>query len=101
MIGNWLHSRSERQTSTPSISGSTRSMIAASGGRHRRQIERLLTGRGRQRLVARITQDHAQCPEDLGLVVADEHPRPDAHGDAPTRRGDRQRHGEARALPRE
>ena len=70
-----LHSRRRRQTSTPSPSGSTRSMIAASGGRSGGDVERLLAGLGGDRLEAGLAQDDLQRAQDLRLVVADEHAR--------------------------
>ena len=75
MIGMSLHSRSRRQSSMPSMSGSTRSMIAASGradgGAGRAPPRRC----GGQRLEAGVAQDHPQRAQDLRLVVADEHLR--------------------------
>ena len=53
MIGIGVHSRSCRQTSMPSPSGSTRSMIAASGGRTAALVERLLAVAGGIDLEAR------------------------------------------------
>ena len=50
-------------------------MIAASGAVHGGQVERLLAGVGGHHLEAGIAQDHPQRPQDLRLVVADEHPR--------------------------
>ena len=75
MIGISLHSRSRSVTSTPSMSGSIRSTIAAAGGLHRGRVERLLAAAGGDRLVAGVAEDHLQRAQDLRLVVADEDPR--------------------------
>ena len=42
------------------------------GVRDRGDVERLLAGAGRQRLVAGVAEDHPQRAQDLLLVVADE-----------------------------
>ena len=67
-----LHSRSRRQTSMPSPSGSTRSTIAASGGRTAARVERLLGRLGGHRLEAGLAQHDLQRAQDLRLVVADQ-----------------------------
>ncbi len=51
---------------------------------HRGCVERLLGRRGRDRLVAGFPQDHAERPQDLLLVVTDEHPRSGRVGHAGT-----------------
>ncbi len=73
MIGAFVHSRRVRVTSIPSPSGSTRSTIAASGGMQRREVERLLRRRRGHRLEPGVAQHDAQRPQDLRLVVDDEH----------------------------
>ena len=69
-----LHSRSRRQTSMPSMSGSTRSTIAASGGRTAARSSASSPRLGRDRLEARLAQHDLQRARDLRLVVADEDP---------------------------
>ena len=76
MIGISLHSRSRRVTSTPSMSGSIRSRIAASGGFTAARSSASSPRRRGHRLEAGVAEDHPQRPQDLRLVVADEDPRP-------------------------
>ena len=76
MIGIWLHSRSWRQTSTPSPSGSTRSMIAASGGCSAAPSSASCGGLRGDDVEAGLAQHDPQAAQDLQLVVADEHPWP-------------------------
>ena len=66
-------------TKTPSWSGRTRSTIAAAGGLQRRDIQRLLGGRRRWLLEARLAQDDPQRPEDLRLVVDHQNARTVVH----------------------
>ena len=72
MIGIAVHSRSCRQTSMPSPSGSTRSMIAACGGRTAALSSASAAVDGRVDLEAGVAQDHPQRAQDLRLVVADQ-----------------------------
>ena len=72
MIGIAVHSRSWRQTSMPSPSGSTRSMIAASGGRTAAWSSASAAVDGGVDLEAGVAQDDPQRAQDLRLVVADE-----------------------------
>ena len=74
MIGISLHSRIEREMSTPLPSGRIRSRIAASGGR-RDGVERVVGGLRGRHLEARFSQQDPQRAQDLALVVAHEHPR--------------------------
>ena len=98
-----------RVTSTPSPSGSTRSTIAASGGR---TAARSSASRGRlggDRLKARLAQHHLQRAQDLRLVVDHQHARRLAGVSAPAAHvawgrpaveraaGDRQRRGRCAA----
>ena len=76
MIGIFDHSRSCRVTSIPSPSGSTRSMMAASGGRTEARSMRLLGGLGHDRVEPGLAQQHLQRAHYLRLVVADQHARP-------------------------
>ena len=74
MIGISLHSRSRLVTSTPSMSGSIRSTIAAAGGLTAARSSASSPLSAGDRLVAGVAQDHLQRPQDLRLVVADEDP---------------------------
>ena len=66
---------------------------------HGREVKRLLAAVGGQRLEAGVAQDHAQRPQDLGLVIADEHDRLLTHAGTPLVHGEADH--EARALARQ
>ena len=89
--------------STPLPSGRIRSRIAASGGRTV-GVERVLRGLRGAHLEARIAQEHPERPQDLALVVADEHAPAHSLACSLGRRGgrsldrDRKLDDEARAL---
>ncbi len=110
MIGIVVHSRSWRHTSMPSPSGSTRSMIAACGGRTAALSSASRGGRGGIDLEAGVAQDDAQRAQDLRLVVADQDALLRAHVPEAVRVGHRlvapqelgrELDDEARALARE
>ena len=72
MIGIVVHSRSCRHTSMPSPSGSTRSMIAACGGRTAASSSASAAVDGGVDLEPGVAQDDPQRSQDLRLVVADQ-----------------------------